>query len=491
MNTLRRLRSSLSALCPVLLACGLAAAPSQTIRELSLTTPLGIGYGGTGAALSDPNADRIPFWDDSAGAVTWLTVGSGLSITGTTLSNSLSFTDSSGLRGALSDETGTGAAVFGTSPTFTTQITAPKLVWTGSVQDLAGSGSPESAVTAAVGSVYRRTDGGTATTLYLKESGSGNTGWVPVGGSGGGAPSTATYLTQTADGTLSAEQALSSLSTGLMQVTTSTGAVTSVTTSAGVSGLLSDETGSGALVFGTAPTISSLTFGSNSITGSSAVTFAAGGSNQGVNLTPTGTGQVTIAKTASGSMRLNIDHQNGTANTGIGLLENSVAKWSIASFGGGNFTFYNDALAGEAIGITGASNLLKFGAYGAGTLTTDSSGNVTATSDLRRKVPRGPFVRGLQELRQLSPILYSWREGSGMETAGTYAGFSAQDVLRVIPEAVGQGPDGYLTLQDRALIAALTNAVRELDQQNTMLSRAVVCSLIAAAGLLALVTMRR
>jgi len=33
----------------------------------------------------DPGADRIPFWDDSAGQVTWLTAGSGLSISGTTL----------------------------------------------------------------------------------------------------------------------------------------------------------------------------------------------------------------------------------------------------------------------------------------------------------------------------------------------------------------------------------------------------------------------
>lgn len=41
-----------------------------------------------------------------------------------------------------------------------------------------GSGSPESAVTAPVGSLYSRTDGGASTTLYVKESGSGNTGWV-------------------------------------------------------------------------------------------------------------------------------------------------------------------------------------------------------------------------------------------------------------------------------------------------------------------------
>jgi len=41
-----------------------------------------------------------------------------------------------------------------------------------------GSGSPEGAVSAPVGSLWTRTDGGTSTTLYVKESGSGNTGWV-------------------------------------------------------------------------------------------------------------------------------------------------------------------------------------------------------------------------------------------------------------------------------------------------------------------------
>lgn len=37
------------------------------------------------AGLADPNADRILFWDDSAGAYTYLTPGTNLSITGTTL----------------------------------------------------------------------------------------------------------------------------------------------------------------------------------------------------------------------------------------------------------------------------------------------------------------------------------------------------------------------------------------------------------------------
>lgn len=37
------------------------------------------------SALTDPNADRILFWDDSEGAYKWLAVGSGLTLSGTTL----------------------------------------------------------------------------------------------------------------------------------------------------------------------------------------------------------------------------------------------------------------------------------------------------------------------------------------------------------------------------------------------------------------------
>lgn len=45
-------------------------------------------------------------------------------------------------------------------------------IWT------SGAGTPEGSVTAPVGSLYTRTDGGAATVLYIKETGSGSTGWV-------------------------------------------------------------------------------------------------------------------------------------------------------------------------------------------------------------------------------------------------------------------------------------------------------------------------
>lgn len=41
-----------------------------------------------------------------------------------------------------------------------------------------GTGTPEGAVTAVVGSLFLRTDGGAGTTLYVKQTGTGNTGWA-------------------------------------------------------------------------------------------------------------------------------------------------------------------------------------------------------------------------------------------------------------------------------------------------------------------------
>ena len=49
---------------------------------------------------------------------------------------------------------------------------------TGGVFDATGSGTPEGAITAPIGSTFRRSDGGAGTSFYVKESGSGNTGWV-------------------------------------------------------------------------------------------------------------------------------------------------------------------------------------------------------------------------------------------------------------------------------------------------------------------------
>jgi hypothetical protein len=58
-----------------------------TALGTGVATALGVNAnaGGGLIVLADPGADRIPFWDDSAGAYVFLTVGTGLDLTTTTL----------------------------------------------------------------------------------------------------------------------------------------------------------------------------------------------------------------------------------------------------------------------------------------------------------------------------------------------------------------------------------------------------------------------
>jgi hypothetical protein len=87
-----------------------------------------------------------------------------------------------------------------------------------------GSGSPEASETGDVGDLYTRTSDGT---VWVKATGAGtNTGWIQAGGGGAGDALVANPLSQFA-----------------------------ATTSLQLKNTISDETGSGALVFATSPTL--------------------------------------------------------------------------------------------------------------------------------------------------------------------------------------------------------------------------------------------
>jgi hypothetical protein len=62
----------------------------------------------------------------------------------------------------------------------------------------------------------------------------------------------------------------------------------------------------------------------------------------------------------------------------------------------------------------------------------------------------------------LNPISYHWNAISGLDMQNSYSGFSAQNVQSAIPEAVGTTSNGYLTLQDRPILAAVVNAVKDI-----------------------------
>lgn len=80
--------------------------------------------------------------------------------------------------GSIYLEVGPGAYKVTVSASSMTLATGVALTLPGGPTVKTGTGTPEGAVTSAVGSLFLRTDGGASTTLYVKESGTGNTGWV-------------------------------------------------------------------------------------------------------------------------------------------------------------------------------------------------------------------------------------------------------------------------------------------------------------------------
>ena len=96
-------------------------------------------------------------------------------------------------------------------------------------------------------------------------------------------------------------------------------------------------------------------------------------------------------------------------------------------------------------------------------LVTNGSGDVACVSDSRLKQKIEDYSHGLKAILQLRPVSYQWRPESGLDDGGRYVGFLADDVQKVLPLSGGTDPKGYRTLNDRAIIAALVNAVQELD----------------------------
>lgn len=135
---------------------------------------------------------------------------------------------------------------------------------------------------------------------------------------------------------------------------------------------------------------------------------------------------------------------------------------------------------------------VRFSNFGAGSLQTDANGNVSVSSDERLKNITGAFEPGLATIMQIDPIRYRWKAETGYDASTTYAGFSAQNIQTAIPEAVGASPNGYLSLSDRPILAALVNAVKELAQQfGDFAERITTKELVANNGTVDTLTVRR
>ena len=254
-------------------------------------------------------------------------------------------------------------------------------------------------------------------------------------------------------------------------------------------------------------TLSATTVSTNTATGALVVTGGAGiggalnvGGNVGIGVTP-----LTLLFGGNSTNKFGIEPRNDGANIDGGAASNITrfgGYYSTNPIPGSAIAFINAGGAGQrgafaiaikntdddtnqpvyavvvdaagkmGIGTTSPATQLhttgsvRFANFGSGTATFDASGNLSSVSDERLKHIDGAFRRGLADILNMDgPVCYHWLQESEMETEHEYVGFTAQGAMKGIPEAGSLGPNGYYSLNDRAVLAATVNAIRELSDR--------------------------
>jgi hypothetical protein len=192
------------------------------------------------------------------------------------------------------------------------------------------------------------------------------------------------------------------------------------------------------------------------------------GGNVGIGTTNPGSG---VAMT--GGLTI-----NGTNVTQLQIKKNNISGFAlnVGEVVNGDVQFY------DRVGGTWSRSItLRGGNVGIGTqnpgglleLSLDQgrkpgTNTWTVVSDERLKDIHGPYSKGLNEILKLNPVTYNYKNVGERTFAPevlktTAVGFSAQEVQKVFPEAVGVDDDGYLNFNMHAILVAYVNAIK--DQQ--------------------------
>jgi hypothetical protein len=174
--------------------------------------------------------------------------------------------------------------------------------------------------------------------------------------------------------------------------------------------------------------------------------------------------QTSGSNSASQQIQLNGRTAGGVAQQGAILLDATgnllmrAMTGSIASMQSGTTAVIN--------GNTGTTGV-QFPQYttNGACSTTGGTGVISCSSDARLKDVVGEYHAGLVKVLALQPKTYYWKHDQYRDLQ---VGFIAQDVDPIIPEAISHShvdPDTPLGFSDRPIIAALVNAVKELNAQ--------------------------
>ena len=88
-------------------------------------------------------------------------------------------------------------------------------------------------------------------------------------------------------------------------------------------------------------------------------------------------------------------------------------------------------------------------------------------SDRRLKTLKGNFTSGLEQILKLKPVRYRYKDDNALSIHDPqeHIGLVAQEVQRVIPEAVTENSKGYLLVNNDPILWAMLNAIKEQQGQ--------------------------
>jgi hypothetical protein len=88
-------------------------------------------------------------------------------------------------------------------------------------------------------------------------------------------------------------------------------------------------------------------------------------------------------------------------------------------------------------------------------------------SDGRLKTLNGSFSSGLSQILRINPIRYRYKRDNamGIRDSDEHIGVVAQEVQRVIPEAVTENSKGYLLVNNDPIIWTMLNAIKEQQRE--------------------------
>jgi hypothetical protein len=180
-----------------------------------------------------------------------------------------------------------------------------------------------------------------------------------------------------------------------------------------------------------------------------------------------GDGPRVLIEASAGNPEVNFK-LTGDPNSDVWAIYKSSITEDLRFYQNGDRVTFQNATGNVAIGSTdpaGYRLLVNGTAYATGSW---------QSSDLRLKTDLQGIDDALGKVLRLRGVSFRWRRDENPDRGlpeGRHYGLVAQEVETVLPEVVGNGPDGEKALAYSELIPVLVEAVKELKAENEVLKQ--------------------